>query len=150
MADSSQEFATVIGADANFKGDLRFESAAKVLGRFEGSISSKGKVHIADGSECKATISAKEVAVEGRIEGNVEAGDRIEIKPSGIVMGDIVAARMIMAEGASINGHCHIGPNGQATGSGKAASAAETKPASGDKSSGQAKPQPQAQPARSK
>jgi cytoskeletal protein CcmA (bactofilin family) len=145
MADSSPEFATIIGPDASFKGDLRFESAAKVLGRFEGSITSKGKVHIANGSDCKATIAAKEVAVEGRIEGNVEAGDRIEIKPTGIVMGDIVAARMIMAEGASINGHCHIGPNGQATAPGKPASVAEAKPAA----PAQAKP-PQAQPAKSK
>ena len=145
MADSSPEFATVIGPDASFKGDLRFESAAKVLGRFEGSITSKGKVHIANGSDCKATIAAKEVAVEGRIEGNVEAGDRIEIKPTGIVMGDIVAARMVMAEGASINGHCHIGPNGQATVPGKPASVAEAKPAA----PAQAKPQ-QAQPAKSK
>ena len=145
MADSSPEFATIIGPDASFKGDLRFESAAKVLGRFEGSITSKGKVHIANGSDCKATIAAKEVAVEGRIEGNVEAGDRIEIKPTGIVMGDIVAARMIMAEGASINGHCHIGPNGQATAPGKPASVAEAKPPL----QAQAKPQ-QAQPAKSK
>ena len=149
MADSSQEFATVIGPDASFKGDLRFESAAKVLGRFEGSITSKGKVHVADGSECKATIAAKEIAVEGRIEGNVEAGDRIEIRPTGIVMGDIVAARMIMAEGASINGHCHIGPNGQATSQGKPASAAEAKPAPQDKSAGQPRPQ-ETQTAKSK
>jgi cytoskeletal protein CcmA (bactofilin family) len=127
MAESSQEFATIIGADANFKGDLRFESAAKVLGRFEGTITSKGKIHIADGSECKATVSAKEVSVEGRIEGNVEAGDRIELKPTGIVTGDITAARMTMAEGASINGHCRIGPNGQ-TGGGKPGSQAEAKP----------------------
>ena len=129
MADSSQQFATVIGADASFKGELSFDSAAKVLGRFEGSISSKGKVHIADGSACKATISAKEVAVEGRIEGNVQANDRIEIQPTGIVMGDITAARMTMAEGASINGRCHIGPNGQSGAAAKPPAAAEAKPA---------------------
>ena len=128
MADTSQEYATVIGADAKFKGDLKFDSAAKVLGRFEGSITSKGKVYIADGSECKATIAAKEVAVEGRVEGNVEAGDRIELKPTGVVSGDIVAARMTMAEGASIDGHCHIGPNGQADSTGKPRAAAEVKP----------------------
>jgi cytoskeletal protein CcmA (bactofilin family) len=125
MAESSQEFGTVIGADASFKGDLKFESAAKVLGRFEGTIRSKGKVHIADGSACKAQIAAKEVEVSGRIEGNVEAGDRIELKPTGVVTGDIVATRMTMSEGASINGHCRIGPNGQ-TG-GKASSATEPK-----------------------
>ena len=127
MAESSQEFGTVIGPDAKFKGDLSFDSAANVLGRFEGSITSKGKVHIADGSACKATIAAKEVAVAGRIEGNVQADDRIELKPTGVVTGDIVAARMTMSEGASINGHCHIGPNGQAPGK-KVGSVAEAKP----------------------
>ena len=130
MAESNQEFATIIGADAKFKGDLEFESAAKVLGRFEGSIKSKGKIHIADGAECKATIAAKEVAVEGRIDGDVEAADRIELKPNGVVTGDIVAARMTMSEGASINGHCHIGPNGQSgDAKSKARAVTETKPA---------------------
>ena len=147
-SNASQEFATVIGADANFKGDLQFESAAKFLGRFEGSIASKGKVHIADGSQCKATIAAKEVAVEGHIEGNVEASDRIEVKPTGMVTGDIVATRMTMAEGASINGYCRIGPNGQANGAAKPATVAETKPAA--KVEPAKAPPAKAQPAKAK
>jgi cytoskeletal protein CcmA (bactofilin family) len=112
MADSNQEYGTIIGADANFKGELTFDSAAKLLGKFEGTINSKGRVHVADGSTCKATVKAKEVSVEGHIEGNVEAGDRLELKNKGTITGDIVAARMIMAEGASIDGHCRIGVNG--------------------------------------
>ena len=83
MADSSQDYGTIIGADASFKGELSFDSAAKVLGKFEGSIAAKGKVHIASGSKCKATVAANEVAVEGHVEGNVEAADRIEIKSKG-------------------------------------------------------------------
>lgn len=109
MAESSHEFGTIIGPDAVFKGDLSFDSAAKVLGKFEGSINAKGKIHIADGSVCKATITAKEVAVEGVVEGNVEAADRVEVKPTGSINGDIVASRMVVSDGASINGHCRIG-----------------------------------------
>ena len=127
MADSSQEYPTIIGADASFKGDLKFESGANIMGRFEGSITSKGRVKISDGSECTATISAKEIAVEGRVNGNVQAGDRIELTPTGVVKGDITASRMTMAEGASIDGHCRIGPNGQ-NGTAKARSTTETKP----------------------
>ncbi len=44
MAQSSEEFATILGADATFKGDLSFDSAAKLLGRFEGTIHAKGLV----------------------------------------------------------------------------------------------------------
>lgn len=114
MADSTQEFTTIIGADTNFKGEMSFDGAAKILGKFEGSISGKGRVHVADGCRLKATVKAKEVTVEGQIDGNVEAGDRVELKPKGAIVGDISASRMTMADGASIDGHCRIGVNGQA------------------------------------
>ena len=127
MAES-QDYGTIIGADANFKGEITFDSAAKVLGKFEGSIKAKGKVYIADGSQCKASVEAKEIAVEGRVEGNIEATDRLEVKPTGQIQGDIVAARMTMADGASLDGHVRIGANGQA-GRGAARGATEVKPA---------------------
>jgi cytoskeletal protein CcmA (bactofilin family) len=138
MADSNQEYGTVIGADANFKGELSFDSAAKLLGKFEGTINSKGRIHVADGSQCRATVKAKEVSVEGHIEGNVEAADRVEIKNKGAITGDITASRMIMAEGASVDGHCRIGVNGQS----RPGSTAEPKPTA------QHQPSQQPQPAK--
>ncbi len=136
MAASTEEFTTIIGKDANFKGELSFEGGAKLLGRFEGSIDSKGKLHIADGSNCKATVTAKEVSVEGHIEGNVEAGDRVEIMANGVITGDVVASRMNMAEGASLNGYCRIGSTGSSNGKAASsdsstASTTEVKPSAG-------------------
>lgn len=122
MAESSPEYGTILGPDAKFKGDLTFDSAAKVLGHIEGSIKSKGKVLIADGSKCKASVTAKEVAIEGFIEGNVEATERVEVKNNGRISGDIVASRMSMADGAAIEGHVRIGIDGT-----KAASTTEPK-----------------------
>jgi len=130
MATTSQDFNTIIGSDASFKGDLKFESSAKLLGKIEGTITAKGKLEVAGGSECKATITAKEVIVEGHVQGNVEAGDLVELKPKGMITGDIIAARMSMAEGAAIDGHCRIGVNGAAaSASGSARATAEVKPA---------------------
>ncbi len=126
MDDRTSEYGTILGADAKFKGDLSFDAAAKILGSFEGAIKAKGKIFIADGSTCKASVSAQEVAVEGHIQGDVQATERVEIKSSGRITGDIVAARMSMADGASIDGHVQIGPNGQ-SGS-KASAATEMKP----------------------
>lgn len=124
MPEKETDFGTIIGADATLKGDLKFNSAAKVLGNVEGSISSDGLVLIANGSKCKATVKAKEVSVEGKVEGNVEATERVEIKANGAINGDITAAKMTMADGASIDGYIRIGANGKAT------SAAEVKPTS--------------------
>jgi cytoskeletal protein CcmA (bactofilin family) len=109
MAESSPDYGTILGPDAKFKGDLSFDSAAKVLGHIEGSIRSKGKVLIANGSKCKASVAAKEVAIEGFVEGNVEATERVEVKAKGRIAGDIVAARMTMGDGAAIEGHVRIG-----------------------------------------
>ncbi len=144
VADSNNttDFGTIIGPDANFKGDLSFDSAAKILGKFEGSISSKGKIHVADGAECKAQVSAKEVAVEGHINGNVEASDRVDLRPKGVITGDITAARMTMADGASLDGHCRIGA-GNTGKAGSGASTSEVKPA------GQSQPQQQRATAKS-
>jgi len=141
-SSNNGDFATIIGADANFKGDLSFESAAKILGKFDGSISSKGKIHVADGAKCKAKVSANEVAVEGHIEGNVEAADRVDLRPKGTITGDITAARMTMADGASLDGHCRIGANAQSSSSRGSGTSAEVKPDSEAKQ--------QAQPAKSR
>ncbi len=125
MADSSADYGTILGPDARFKGEFSFDSAAKVLGRVEGTITSTGKLLIAGGSTCKANVSANEVAIEGFIEGNVEATERVEIKAKGRISGDIVASRMTMGDGASIDGHVRIGNNAKSEG--KASSTAEPK-----------------------
>ena len=126
MADSRAEFNTILGPDATFKGDLSFDSAAKVQGRIDGSIKSTGLVFIADGATCKASVLASEVAVEGHIEGNVQASERVEIKKSGRITGDIVASRMTMADGAAIEGTVRIGLDPKSL-NGKASSTAEPK-----------------------
>ena len=125
MAESSTEYSTILGPDAKLKGDLSFDSAAKVLGCIEGSINGTGKVLIANGSTCKANVKANEVAIEGFIEGNVEAVERVEIKAKGRITGDIVASRMTMGDGASIDGHVRIGFDAPA--GNKAVSTAEPK-----------------------
>ena len=125
MADSSAEYGTILGPDARFKGEFSFDSSAKVLGRVEGSITSKGKLLIAAGATCKANVTANEVAIEGFIEGNVEATERVEIKAKGRINGDIIASRMTMGDGATIDGHVRIGIDAKSDG--KATSTTEPK-----------------------
>jgi len=141
MAASTTEFGTILGPDAKFKGDLTFDSAAKVLGSVEGSIKSKGLVLIAGGATCRASVAAKEVAIEGHIEGDVQATERVEVKANGRITGDIVAARMTMGDGAAIEGHVRIGIDVKdARESGKPTAIAEPKVGS--------QPQHSAQPAK--
>src|SRR6185437_8556360 len=48
MADGNQqEFPTVLGPDANFKGKLNFEKGMRLMGRFEGKMNTPGRLHVA-------------------------------------------------------------------------------------------------------
>ncbi|MFG0253099.1 MAG: polymer-forming cytoskeletal protein [Phycisphaerales bacterium JB038] len=115
MSTASNDFGTIIGKDATFKGELSYDGAAQILGKVEGTITAKGKLSVAEGARCQADIKAGEVAVQGLVEGNVEAADRIDLQSSGVLHGDIVAARMSMADGASFVGTCRIGTNANGT-----------------------------------
>lgn len=103
------EYPTVIGSDATFKGELSFEKSVRVLGHFEGQINTKGTLEIANGAMVQADVEAGNVSVEGEIKGNLAASDLIELKDSARIQGDIRCERLVVTEGASFVGHCHVG-----------------------------------------
>ncbi|MEO0476756.1 MAG: polymer-forming cytoskeletal protein [Planctomycetota bacterium] len=109
MADQGDM--TVVGADSHFEGKLTFERTAKINGKFDGTINGKGELQVSQNALCKADVQAGAVAVDGRVEGNVQAGDTVRLNGSGVVKGDITAAKMVMAEGASFYGLCAVGPD---------------------------------------
>ncbi|MBX2852065.1 MAG: polymer-forming cytoskeletal protein [Phycisphaeraceae bacterium] len=102
---------TVVGADSHFEGKLTFERTAKINGKFDGTINGKGELQVSQNALCKADVQAGAVAVDGRVEGNVRAGDTVRLNGSGVVKGDITAAKMVMQEGASFYGLCAVGPD---------------------------------------
>jgi len=110
MAESTNH-TTVIGPDTHIKGDMTFDGTAKILGSFEGSISAKGELQIAESARCKAAVEAGKVLVDGSVEGNLTARERVELTAKARVKGDLVTTRLVVAEGASFVGHCTVGPD---------------------------------------
>lgn len=102
---------TIVGSDSHFEGKLTFERTAKINGKFDGQITGKGELQVSQNALCKADVQAGAVAVDGRVEGNVKAGDTVRLNGSGVVKGDITAAKMVMQEGASFYGVCAVGPD---------------------------------------
>jgi cytoskeletal protein CcmA (bactofilin family) len=112
-----EEFATIIGADAQFKGELTFQGGVRIDGQLEGSIQTSGKVLVAKTGRLKAEIKAGQVVIEGHIDGNVNADDRVEIRASATLRGDVRAGKLTIAEGATWSGRCEVGA-GASTGGG--------------------------------
>jgi cytoskeletal protein CcmA (bactofilin family) len=130
MATTNGEYPTILGPDAVFKGELQFEKGVKVLGSFEGSINTKGRLLVAQGARMRANIEAGDVEVEGDIQGNVTTTNKVQLKASAKLQGDLRTARLEVNEGAVFIGQCHVGPvNGKAASQpGTSSSGADEKP----------------------
>ena len=104
------EFSTIIGPDANFKGELSFEKGLRVHGRFEGKIQTAGKLHVAREAKLAADVEAGSIIIDGEIKGNLHATDRVELKQSARYEGDLTASKLVVDEGAVFSGHVTVGP----------------------------------------
>ncbi len=119
MADSNNDFSTTIGPDAVFKGELQFEKGVRLLGRFEGQISSDGQLLVAEGAALNGDVKAGSVRIDGQVKGNLNAGTKVQLTASAKLEGDVQTARLEVAEGAILVGRCTVGVNGQTRGQGK-------------------------------
>ena len=99
---------TVVSPDAEFKGSLKFKDSLRIDGSFEGEIDSDGTLFVGKSGVIKAEISIGNIIVEGKIEGNVTCKDKIELRSSARIFGDIEAKRLTIAEGVNIVGKCSV------------------------------------------
>ena len=111
MSDTSpQDFPTVLGPDASFKGELSFDKGLRIHGRLEGKVISTGRLHIAKEAKLMADVEAGSILVEGDVHGNLSATDRIELKSAARYEGDLRASKLVVEEGAVFTGHVSVGP----------------------------------------
>jgi cytoskeletal protein CcmA (bactofilin family) len=138
MADTVQEFPTVIGPDASFKGELNFEKGLRLQGKFEGKINTPGRLHVAREARLQADVDAGAIIIEGEVRGNLSANDRIELKASARYEGDLRSSKLVVDEGAVFNGNVTVGPEagkgrpgggGGGTGAGAPAGQQQQRPA---------------------
>lgn len=104
----SGEFAH-IGKSVVIKGELSGSEDLYLDGQVEGSILLKGNdLTIGPNGQVKANVDAKGVTVQGKLEGNCSASDRVDLRKSAVVMGDISAKRIAIEEGAYLKGKVDI------------------------------------------
>lgn len=105
----SDQISTVLSADTHFKGTLSFEKSLKIEGGFDGEINTTGSLYIGKEAKVKAEIKVGAVYVDGSITGNVTAQEKVELRSSSRLIGDIKASKLVVEEGAALAGHCEIG-----------------------------------------
>ncbi len=94
-----------IGKSISIKGDLTGNEDMVIEGKVEGKVDlPNNQLTVGANGTVRAEISAKAVVVVGRVAGNVQGSERVEIQGTGVVEGDVSAPRLVVAEGAVLNG----------------------------------------------
>jgi len=98
-----------IGKSIAIKGDLTGNEDISIEGKVDGKVDlPNNEFTIGANGIVHAEVKAKSVVVIGRVSGNVNGTERIEIQATGIVDGDVTSPRLIVAEGAILNGSIHM------------------------------------------
>ena len=112
-----------IGQSIQIKGELTGQEDLIIDGTIDGKVQLKGHhLTIGPNGKINAEVRAKSVQVNGRISGNIHADDKVEISPSGSVLGDIISPRVALADGSSFKGSIDMGGNSGQSGAGSSAS----------------------------
>ncbi len=101
---TSNSGVTLISKGLVFNGEIKGNGSVRIEGTFSGTLDVDDEVIIGEDGRVEGNIKSKVVSVLGHLKGNIIAVDKINIDTSGSIIGDIVAPRVVMAEGAVYKG----------------------------------------------
>lgn len=100
---------SLIGKSIVIKGEITAGGPLYIDGRVDGLISAPDhRVTIRKDGKVKADISAREVVIMGKVCGNLNSGDRVEIRGEGSLTGDLTAQRISIEDGAFLKGAIEV------------------------------------------
>lgn len=111
--DASKKNDSLLSQDAVFSGSISFKSFLRIDGQFEGEINSKGTLFVGKTGVVKAEIKVGNIIVEGKIQGNVQAEEKVDLRQTAMLFGDIKAKKLVIAEGVSYVGNCNVNPTNE-------------------------------------
>ncbi len=98
-----------IGRTLVIKGEVSGSEALFIDGRVEGTISfPDSRVTIGRNGNVAANINAKELVIMGKVQGNVDCADRLDIRADGSLTGDVITHRFSVEEGAVLKGGIEV------------------------------------------
>ncbi len=116
-----------IGKSVVIKGELNGSEDLTIEGAVDGKIELRQNVlTIGPNGKIKAQVFAKAVIVQGQVHGNITATEKVDIRESGSVDGDVVAPRVAISDGAHFRGSIDMQRGGAKPGEAAAAGSAAT------------------------
>lgn len=99
----------LIAAGTHVEGSLIAKDDTRVSGSLKGSLRVDGKAIIAEEGSVEGEIHANDADLAGKLIGDIYVKGRLVLKETARIQGTIRTARLIVEEGAIIEGSCHMG-----------------------------------------
>jgi len=98
-----------IGQGVAIEGKIVSNQDIRIDGHVSGSIEvGQHELVLGPGAELKANVNARAALIGGRVEGDVTATERIQIQSTGVLLGDVVAPRLIIQDGGMLRGKADV------------------------------------------
>lgn len=108
-AEVSRAEMTRIGKSMTVKGELSAREDLYLDGEVEGAIELRDhSLIIGPNGRARANVDARAVVVHGKLDGNVRGSERVELKKTAVLVGEIVTQRIVIEDGAYFKGSIDI------------------------------------------
>ncbi len=112
-AKMSEGKVTNLTSDVEVKGTIKFGDVLRIDGKFDGElITDNGELVVGKTGIVKANVKVRNAIIEGRVDGNIKASDKIELKQKAHLIGDLQAKILVIEEGVVFVGKCNVNPEG--------------------------------------
>jgi cytoskeletal protein CcmA (bactofilin family) len=112
MADKNSKYEgkleTIIGKGTKIDGTMKIEGSTRIDGIVMGKLESNDLVTIGPEGSVKAEVKAKSIIVGGRVEGNLEATEKIELQSKSELMGNLISKSLLVEHGAIFHGNANM------------------------------------------
>jgi len=106
QASRGSDLTAFIDEGSEFEGKYTFQGTVMLNGKFSGEIVSSDSLIIGEKGIVNATVRAGIVLINGEVIGNVFATERVELRGTARVYGDVEAPVIVVEEGVLFEGHC--------------------------------------------
>jgi len=110
MKQNAEEINVFWGKDSVFNGKITSEGLFRLDGKMEGEIFHSGTLIIGETAVIKGKVEVNALTLNGMVEGEVTAKDRLEIHSKGKLYGTISTPVLVVQDGGIFEGNCRMGP----------------------------------------
>lgn len=99
---------SMIGTEMQINGNVTLKSGLIVYGKIYGDVTTEGPVRVATTGTVIGHITASDIHINGRVEGNVTVANRAVLGEKSVLIGDLVYHSLLIEEGAQFEGKCDL------------------------------------------